>query len=427
MGGLKARRAAAMLAGMLLVQACRGSNTEYDGPFQAEVNAAIPRIEQAMGVPFREPPRLETRTREQVREFLEIRFAEDLPHEELSASETVYKRLGLVADSLDLRSLYMSLLTEQIVGFYDPETKVLYVVEEAPVAQRAAIITHELIHALQDQYADLLSLQRVRNDNDRALAAQSVIEGQAMFKQLEAMMEGGAIATRLPGGWERVRQSIRDNRATMPLFAAAPMIMQETMIFPYLSGAEFVRRENYENGAAAFERLPASTEQVMHPGAYGDTIDAPTRVIFGDSAGSDAMYENGLGEFETRVLLFEHLGDQNAAVRGAAGWDGDRFQLFERGGADAVAWVSVWDTENDAAEFAELITDALARRYGQEDLPDDARSFSANGRRVTVSRAESDGRPLVLVEDVAATVSGRLLDLSAVRLEESPATVNVIR
>lgn len=426
MGGLSARLTTALVAAVVLVAGCRG-NAGYDGPFAAEVNAAIPRIERATGMRFKEPPRLETRTREQVRAFLEQRFAEDLPQQELAGIEATYKRFGLVADSLDLRELYLALLTEQIVGFYDPKTKVLYVVEEAPEAQRSAIITHELIHALQDQYADLAALQSLRDDNDRSLAAQAVIEGQAMYEQIAATIGSGSLAARLPGGWDRVRQSIRENRTLMPLFASAPMILQETLIFPYLSGAEFVRRMDQEDGSFFFRELPTSTEQVMHMRAYGgDSTDAPTRVVLPDISGDEVLYENGLGEFETRVLLFEHLEDQPAAVRGAAGWDGDRFRLVARGGENALVWASVWDTAEDADEFAALIARALARRYGDSAPPDDQRTFTRAGRRVTVTRVELDGRPGVIVEDVPARVTGRLVDPAAIRLEEMPATASVV-
>lgn len=421
MGGLRVRLALVAAAGILATVSCRGSSGDYDGPFAAEVNAAVPRIERAMGVPFKRPPQLETRTREQVREFLERRFAEDLPEEQIEGVETTYKRLGLVADSLDLRALYMELLTEQIVGFYDPKTDVLYVVEEAPEVQRSAIIAHELIHALQDQYAPLDSIQEsVRDDNDRALAIQAVIEGQAMYKQIEATVDGGSLASRLPGGWERVRQSIRDNRGTMPLFASAPMIMQETLIFPYLSGAEFVRRRDFATGPAAFEQLPRSTEQVMHHDAYGDSTDAPTRIVFPNAGASEnLMFENGLGEFEMRVLLFVLLGDQNAAVRGAAGWDGDRFRVYRRGNSDALFWASVWDTEADADEWAELVADAIARRYGESKLPAGERStFVRAGRRVTVTRVEVDGRPMVIMQDVPAGERGELVSPQSLRLEE---------
>ena len=96
------------------------------------------------------------------------------------------------------------------------------------------------MHALQDQYISLDSIQKVRDDNDRQAAAQAVFEGQAVTSRSPAMLGGTNIAINLPGGWDRVRDMIRESQSSMPIFAAAPDVIQETLIFPYLSGAEFV-------------------------------------------------------------------------------------------------------------------------------------------------------------------------------------------
>src|SRR5690606_2697878 len=128
-----------------------------------------------------------------------------------------YKRFGLVPDTMDVQKLLLDLLTEQIVGFYDPRTKVLYVVEGADAANRSTIIGHELIHALQDQYVNLDSLQNSSRDNDEASAMQAVLEGAAVYEQMQIMLGTGDVASRLPGGWQRLRQSVRENSTNMPL------------------------------------------------------------------------------------------------------------------------------------------------------------------------------------------------------------------
>ena len=99
------------------------------------------------------------------------------------------------------------MLTEQVVGYYDPATKTLYVVNGADEQIVGITITHELVHALQDQYVNLDSLQKASTDNDRLAAAQAVIEGEAQFEQLAIMLGGSDnIAARLPGGRERIRE-----------------------------------------------------------------------------------------------------------------------------------------------------------------------------------------------------------------------------
>src|SRR3712207_7180185 len=117
--------------------------------------------------------------------------------------------------------------------------------------------------------------------SDRALAAQAVIEGQATYEQMMSMVGGeGNIAARLPGGWDQVRQMIREARNEMPVFATAPTIIQEVLIFPYLSGAEFVRRfKERRPGESPLNHLPLSTEQVLEtPAFFGPRPDVPTRV-----------------------------------------------------------------------------------------------------------------------------------------------------
>lgn len=401
-----------------LLSGCRSREIDCEGPYCAELERVVPLIERSVGLPFKNPPRVEERSRAQVREFVLGQLREPRAIRELEGMEAAYKRFGLLPDTLQLREFLVSLLEEQIVGYYDPATKVLYVVEGAHQDVANLTLTHELVHALQDQYVDLRSYQMVEGENDRQSAAQAVFEGQAVFEQLAVMLGGGNVAVNLPGGWDRVRQEIRSSQATMPIFSRAPLILQETLIFPYLSGAEFVRSFKARRpGDSPLDDLPLSTEQVMHPSAFFGTRDAPTSVRL--AVRGQIAYENTLGEFETRLLLYELLGSQDDAVRGAMGWDGDRYALVRTAGGEALVWLTVWDSALDAAEFRDLLDRGLERRLEVSGAGESAaRTFSARGRTIHLSTAESGGRPLVVYVDVPAGVSGALVDLAATRLAE---------
>jgi len=419
--GARVGRAGALpaLATLLLAAAC-GSKDEGD-PVAARVADAIPRLEEATGLKFKTPPKFEARTKEEVRQFLEQRFTADMPDEELTGSERSYKRLGLLPDSLNLKSFMLALLTEQIVGYYDPSTKVLYIVQGASDEMVGITVSHELVHALQDQYLNLDSLQKVKRRNDRQVAAQAVVEGQATFEQLASMLGGGTMVANLPGGWERVRGMIRDNSASMPIFSTAPTIIQETLLFPYLSGAEFIRNfKEKQEQKTPFDMMPVSTEQIMHPDRFFINRDPPTTVTLPAPTGR-VIYENDLGEFETRLFLYEHLKDRDAAYRGAAGWDGDRYVLFESGRGEGLAWVSVWDTSVDAAEFFDLMDTAILKRFGNvkpTQATQETRVYTARGRTIAVTAGEVGGRPVVRFVDVPAGASIEVLDLRKVTLEE---------
>jgi hypothetical protein len=278
------------------------------------------------------------------------------------------------------------------------------------------------VHALQDQYFNLDSLQQVEGDDDRVFAAQSVMEGQANYEQLVSMLGEGNVAERLPGGWDRIRQEIRERQSSMPVFATAPMLIQETLIFPYLSGAEFMRRfKSRRPGQVPYQDMPASSEQILHESAYfGSKRDDPLRLTLPKPSGATVVYENGLGEFETRLYLFQHLADQNAAIRGAAGWGGDRYQLIDTPRGQGLIWVTVWDTPVDAGEFNDLLGQSVARRYGVRQAPGaagggtGARTFDAMGRHVTVRAGEVQGRPAVVLVDVPAGAAVGDVDLGKV-------------
>jgi hypothetical protein len=324
---------------------------------------------------------------------------------------------------MNLRRFMLDLLTEQVAGYYDPQVKKLYIVEGGDEAVTDITISHELVHALQDQHFNLDSLTRARDDNDRLTTGQSVMEGQATLEQLGAMIGSDNAITALPGGWDRVRQMIREQQGSMPVFASAPTILQETLIFPYLTGAEFMRQfKQKAKGESPFTRMPTSTEQLLHPDRYFDTRDDPTGVVLPAPLVGTDVYQNNLGEFETRILLFEYLKDQGSAVRAAAGWDGDRYMLIDTPRGAAIAWVTLWDTSVDAAEFFDLLDVAMIKRHGGSIRPGAAsgttRTYGASGRRIMLSISDIGGRPVVLYADAPAGVSPKLLDLSKVTLRE---------
>jgi hypothetical protein len=414
-------RTCLMVAAGLLTAGC-SSGSDREGPYAAKVRENIPKIEKATGLKFKTPPVVESKPRDSVRVFLERKFNEDLPASELSGMERSYKAFGLVPSSMDLRRFMLDLLTEQVAGYYDPKAKTLYVVEGDDEAITNITISHELVHALQDQHFNLDSLQQARDDNDRLTTGQAVVEGQATLEQLGAMIGSDNAITALPGGWDRVRQMIREQQSSMPVFASAPTILQETLIFPYLTGAEFMRKFKQEKpGQSPYSRMPVSTEQMMHTERYFESRDEPTRVVLPAPLSGKEAYQNNLGEFETRILLYEFIKDQGSAVRGAAGWDGDRYMLIETPRGDAIAWVTVWDTSIDAAEFFDLLDASMIKRHGGRITPGGSgttRSYGASGHRIFLQISDINGRPVILYVDAPAGVSPRLLDLSKVKLQE---------
>jgi hypothetical protein len=419
MGGLIARRILMLMAGVVVTGAvaCR-KNPAGDGPYAREVADAIPRLEKATGLQFKSPPKVEVRSREQVREFLLRKFDETTPAAELKGEEAAYKLFGMIPDSMDLRKFLLAVLNEQVVGYYDPATKVLYVVQGADDKIVNITITHELVHALQDQYVNLDSIQNATSDNDRLSAAQAVIEGEAQFEQLSIMLGGPDNMALRIGGRDRIREMIRENQSAMPVFATAPMVIQESLLFPYLSGADFVQRFKERKGAVnPLTQLPVSTEQILHTNAYfGTPRDEPSTVTLPAPRGATKVYENDLGEFGTRLLLYQHLADETLAARAAAGWDGDRFMVLDGAGGRGIVWASVWDSSLEAAEFSDALTRATAKRTGaaERSVGSGGATFTAKGRTISILPHAVGDRAVILYTDLPAGMSAGVIDAGAI-------------
>ena len=420
-----------ILVGIVAVSAagCRGGESQPDaGPYSELVADAVPKIERTVGLSFKTPPTLEARSREQVREFLERRFNEETPTRELAGAERAYKRFGMIPDTMQLRPFLLDLLTEQVVGYYDPSTKVLYVVEDAPEDLVGMTVTHELVHALQDQYINLDSIQNLEGNNDRQSALQAVIEGQATYEGLAVTLGNRDFAENIPGGWERMRDLIRESSSGMPLFNASPMLIQETLIFPYVNGAEFVRRfrRSYPD-RVLFDEMPVSTEQVLHASRFSpDSADAPTMIILPETSGGTTVYENNLGEFETRLFLYQHLRDVSAAAEGARGWDGDRYRIVESPAGESLIWATVWDSPIEAATFHDRMQQMIRRRYSAGEPrtgADSARVYRGRDRLLGLWAIEVQGRPAVVFVDAPGGGSVNIIDPRGITLDEGGTAV----
>ena len=387
-------RSVLLTCACIAVVACDRKPLPTPGDLHAEVTALLPKVEDAAGLRFKQPPKVAMQTSAQVQKFLIDQFARPAIRRDLDFKIGVWKRLGVVPDSEDVVGLLTKLLTEQVVGFYDPKSKTLYVVEGRSGVERETVIRHELTHALQDPYVNLDSIQNLLGDDDRVEAAQAVFEGHATV-----MMIGNAARTI---AWDRAREGIRDARASNPIFSAAPAFLAEGLLFPYLGGAEFVRSAMGDGATSAqlLAELPTSTSQVLHRERWGAKGNAAEVVRFAAPAGLSIRYQNSFGEFETRLILAQLLDDVARGAKAARGHDGDRYAVIAMPDGDGFAWVNVWDTPLDAEEFAEAIGAAMAKRYRSTVVSQNGRREVVSERRRVFVRTEKVGaRDVTIVED----------------------------
>ena len=146
-----------------------------------------------------------------------------------------------------------------------------------------------------------------------------------------------------------------------PALAAAPLVLQESVLFPYRGGVRFVEFLWKERGGRPppfGSDLPRSTEQILHPQGFARGQQDPTRrVEVAVEDGWSRLYEDTLGELELGILL-ETVGASRAS---AFGWAGDRYVLLGDGdGGRSLAWFGVWDTEAQRDEFVRALEPHLS-------------------------------------------------------------------
>lgn len=388
--GVRVTRILACSVALLVFGACGGTAQQPESELVVSSDATLrklasellPDLAARSGLELREPVRLEMRSREELVRYLESKLDEELPEEEARATVEAYALFGLVPNTLDLREVLLALYTEQVAGFYEPDSTALFVMDDQPEALLEGLLVHELVHAVQDQWVDLGALTDPKLGSDRATAAQAAIEGHATLVMLEYMAEqaqGTPVDLgALPNFANLLRSQLEGARDQFPALAAAPPVIQESLLFAYLEGAGYVHGlwAQGDRVAPFGEYLPKSTEQILG----GTADDVPIELAMSVS-GADILHEDVLGRLELGVMLDQHLGPGSA--RFADGWGGDRYVLVEVGtGERGLIWYSVWDDEAARDRFVERFRDALGSLGGGASLE----VMEVGGRAATVLR-----------------------------------------
>jgi hypothetical protein len=319
----------------------------------AEVERIARRVERIRDLRFEHPVKPLFVGRKEAIRLEQEGSAQDYPASARAADEEALKLLGLMRPEDSLGKAFTAIEREQVLGFYDDRRKRLVVVRDRQASRPMLEITlaHELTHALEDQR---FGLRASGANDDAALARSTLAEGTATVVMAE-------YAVRYFG--------IDD---ALALFGAAsggdtklPRYVEDTLIFPYEQGVEFV--EAFRGSAGSWKALdnvirfrrPITAEQVIHPEKYA-TNERPVRMRLPDlglvlGPGWQRLGSSSVGEVDLRELFKIVGGKPDPGA--AAGWGGGRFELWGRGPAgdcaapcvarDVGAMLLSWDTRRD--------------------------------------------------------------------------------
>lgn len=342
-------------------------------------------------------------SRDEIKQMLVRNLNESTTPEELAAGEKTLKKLGLVPADFQLRPFMLSLLVEQVAGYYDPRTREFYLADWIDLDGQKPVMAHELTHALQDQHFNLRRFEKwPDHDSDAELAAHALIEGDAMLLMTQYVIRTPARQLAM------IRSFLTGESGSTEQFDKAPRVLRESLLFPYSQGVAWAgqvfKRGGWELVSRAYNELPASTEQILHPEKYF-AREAPLKVVWKDVSvllgkGWKAEDHDVNGEWGYQLILDEYLKSKDESRKAAEGWHGDSFALYTGPTKDDLALThrTVWDTEQDAAEFFAAYTKRTTARYKVEPagaVTPTQRSWNTSEGSVLV---ELSGTSVVIVE-----------------------------
>lgn len=330
------------------------------GDTPADIRALISITEELRGRRFLEPVEVTVLSTEELAARVRTNLAEDLEPEELAVEQAFGRMLGILPADVDLAAAIADLYAEQVGGFYDSDTGELVVAGDEDLSPLArTIIVHELVHALADQHFGLGDALDALVDAGRyheAAALQALAEGDATYFQIVYLQERLSAEEQM----EAVLESLE---ADTTVLDSLPGWIGEDLAFPYEWGFGFVERLVEEGGIGAvdqaYELLPTTVEQIMHPNAYF-TREPARPVELGAAAleGYEVFEEGEFGEWNILLYLLDGIGDGDATIA-AGGWGGDAYRLYWDGTRVAFAYLFEGDVPRDADELGPALVDSL--------------------------------------------------------------------
>jgi hypothetical protein len=406
-------RAIALAAALLSASSAHSENAAAAPPADAQAAAdKIAReVEQIRGLTFKHPVRVETQSVESFGEYVSRQLDDAVPESMRNCYGIIVRTLGLYRGPPieDFSSMMTTVMTSQIGAYYDPEKQSFYVVMSGlPEMMQGVMYSHELYHALQDQY---FGLARYLDDGrkgdahphnaDSQLARSAVVEGEATYIMSLWMMQkvahktptremmAGVVAMQSNISMDQLREMLKqpqvaeavgaDMKGAIDAAVDIPAFIMDSMMAVYLKGLGFVFAI-HEQGWPAVEKLyaeypPQSTEQILHPEKWL-AREAPVTFEWSKFEKIAALREwellddDVLGEFQWRTVFKVH-GLASEGESAAAGWGGDRYAVFKRKDSDATLLLlrTCWDSEKEASEFADVYRRVLAVKYADAPVP----------------------------------------------------------
>ncbi len=412
--------------------------------------------------PILHPVKRKLISRDAVMKYILKQFSEDSSSKRLQRSEVELKKFGLLDRSFNLRPFLVSLLTEQIAGYYNSKTKTVNLLDWIPPDEQKPVLAHELTHALQDQHVDLQQwedptsdsiAQNVTEDNQHLATDEeddtrnAVLEGQAMAVFVDYSLKplGKSILT-APLLVQRMQDAMADT-SNSPIMERAPLLLQQSLLFPYREGLSFEQAILQAAGperafAGTLDQPPTSSYEIMNPQAYLQHQPVPVLHMPDIHPLIDKDYNpydiGVMGALDVRIMTDLFGGDEMSAAL-TPQWDGGMYYAAQKKSAVtpaqkastaslSVLYLSRWKDEDSARSFLNIYANELPRKYDTlermqgEETNQDERVYSTNEGDVLLA---VDGNSVFVSEGFALPLARQLKDM--VLEAQSNGPLNIVR
>jgi hypothetical protein len=403
---------------------------------------------QETGLPIKSEVKRQLTTRTAVEAYLKEKFDDDEDAKRMERSEIVLKKFGLLDRDFDLKPFLLALLKEQIEAYYDPKDKTVNMLDWVSVEEQKPVLAHELTHALQDQHVNLdkwsdqtpSDVSHTSSEDSDHLAKDeldtardAVTEGQATAVMMDNMLKPmGKSLIGDPEVVDIIKQQMAGSENS-PVLARAPLLLSESLLFPYREGLSFEQDVWMDRGqAAAFtgalDRPPSSTWEIMNPREYEQGHMPSIPYLPDIHPLLDATYRpydiGQVGELDVHILanLFGGEGparDLTPAWDGGIYWAGQRLNATpaEQATTKSIAffYLSIWKNAKSAEAFTRLYADELGRKYSGLK-PDEAAAKDADTSDGTTEKVwtTSEG-PVVITQRGKLVFVAESFDLPVAR------------
>ena len=348
------------------------------------------------GLPIKSTVKRRITSRDEVESYLKEKFEEDQGAKRMQRDEIVLKKFGLLDRDFALKPFLLALLTEQVEAYYDSKTKTVNMLDWVSIDEQKPVLAHELTHALQDQRVNLdkwddqtpddVSLNASGDVEHLAkdeldTARDAVVEGQATAVMMDYILKPmGKSLVKDPEVMDFVKQQMSATDDS-PVLARAPLLLSESLLFPYREGLSFEQDVWMDQGqAAAFpgtlDRPPTSTWEIMNPRQYEQKNTPTIPLLPNIHPLLDKLYKpydiGQVGQLDIHILS-GIFGGETAAADLTPAWNGGIYWAGQRLSATpaeqattkslALFYLSAWKNEASAQAFTQMYANQLGRKY----------------------------------------------------------------